>query len=98
MFAAVIVVVAASGAFGFFRTPAGIGTGAGSPPATQTQQPAAVSDTRKTVAHTVVRVTDESARQPSEVAVAINPTDPVHVVAVSHQGRRPGQAATNYEY
>ena len=47
----------------------------------------------------VVRVSDEEARGPVEVSVAINPTRPDHVVAVSLQAGRPGQRGTsNYVY
>src|SRR5260221_464836 len=38
------------------------------------------------VAHQVVRVTEPKARGPVEVSVAINPTNPDHIVGVSQQG------------
>lgn len=47
------------------------------------------------VPHRVVRVTPPDARQPAEVAVAINPVDWNHVVVSSFQERRPGQPFTN---
>ena len=55
------------------------------------------SDPKKTP-HRVVRITGPEARQPAEVSVAINPTDPSHLVAVSHQSNRPGHAPSNYAY
>ncbi len=48
--------------------------------------------------HQVVRVTGPDARRPAEVAVAINPLDPDHVIAVSNQGRAMGEAAANHAY
>lgn len=49
--------------------------------------------------HQVVRVTDPEARRPCEVSVAINPTNPDHVVAVSMQAGRPGgPRSSNYAY
>jgi hypothetical protein len=49
---------------------------------------------------TVVDVTPKGARRPAEVSVAINPTNPEHVVAVMLQGGSgPGQPrVTNYSY
>ncbi len=65
-------------------------------PAAFADKPA--TDARKATAHRVVRVSAADARQPAEVSVAINPTDPRHVVAVSHQDARPGRVASNYVY
>src|SRR5262249_62428058 len=45
--------------------------------------------------HQVVRVTGPEARRPCEVSVAINPTNPDHVVGVSLQGSRPGEPRTS---
>jgi len=45
-----------------------------------------------------VRVSAPDARRPAEVAVAINPTNPEHVVAVSHQDRHQGRPGSNYVY
>src|SRR5688500_14133471 len=59
----------------------------------QTPPPAA-----KKANHTVVRVTGPDARRPAEVAVAINPPNPLPVVAASNQGARPGEAAANSAY
>jgi hypothetical protein len=51
------------------------------------------------VPHQVVRVTEESARGPAEVAVAINPKNPDHIVAVSMQGDKGGKKpTTNFVY
>lgn len=52
----------------------------------------------KKLSHKVVRVTGPDARRPAEVAVAINPTNPEHVVAVSNQGRGPDQGPGNHAY
>ena len=50
--------------------------------------------------HRVVRVTEPDAAGPVEVSVAVNPTNPDHIVAVSmERGAKKGQAATtNYAY
>jgi hypothetical protein len=48
--------------------------------------------------HQVVRVTGPAARRPAEVSVAINPTLPDHIVAVSHQTGKPGEPASNHCY
>ncbi len=51
------------------------------------------------VSHQVVRVSDADARRPVETSVAINPTKPEQVVAVSFQSGRPGVGRTsNYIY
>jgi hypothetical protein len=47
------------------------------------------------VPHKVVRVTPPDARMPGEVAVAINPRSPDHVVVSSYQAARPGKPHTN---
>jgi hypothetical protein len=48
---------------------------------------------------TLVTVTPDDARRPGEVSVAINPSNPEHVVAVMLQGGVPGQArVVNYSY
>lgn len=48
---------------------------------------------------TVVDVTPGDARRPAEVSVAINPTNPDHVIAAMLQGGAPGQArVTNFAY
>lgn len=53
----------------------------------------------KPAPHKVVRVTGADARQPGEVAVAINPAYPDHVVVSSFQARRPGKYhSNNYTY
>lgn len=54
--------------------------------------------TPKKTAHRVVPVSDAEARQPAEVAVAINPSNPLHVIAVSNQARRLGGIAGNHAY
>src|SRR5262245_17194331 len=48
--------------------------------------------------HQVVMVTDARARRPCEVGVAINPTNPDHIVAVSLQAGRIGEPRTNNHY
>lgn len=49
--------------------------------------------------HRVVRVSSPDDRNPVEVAVAINPTNPDHVVAVSMQpGGKGGPGTTNFSY
>ncbi len=49
--------------------------------------------------HVVVPISEPGARRPAEVAVAINPTFPEHVIAVSLQGGRPGTArVTDFAY
>jgi hypothetical protein len=48
--------------------------------------------------HKVVRVTGPEAKNPAEVSVAINPTNPDHIIAVSIQGRRTGKPSSNYAY
>ncbi len=48
--------------------------------------------------HQVVRVTGPEARRPVEIAVAINPTNPDHVVAVSNQAARLGEPGSNHVY
>src|SRR5437588_4698646 len=45
--------------------------------------------------HQVVPVTNEKARNPAEVSVAIDPTNPDHVIAVSLQAGRPGAPYTS---
>lgn len=51
------------------------------------------------VAHDAVRVTEADARNPVEVAVAINPRNPEHVVAVSMQTpRATGPRTSNFVY
>lgn len=48
---------------------------------------------------TIVDVTPKDARRPAEVSVAINPSNPEHVVAVMLQGGAPGQPrVTNHSY
>src|SRR5687768_2169813 len=47
----------------------------------------------------VFDVTPASARRPAEVSVAINPTNPDHVVAVMMQGGAPGEPrVSNWVY
>jgi hypothetical protein len=49
--------------------------------------------------HHIVRVTGPEARRPCEVSVAINPTNPDHVLAVSLQsGGRGGVGTTSFAY
>jgi len=49
--------------------------------------------------HPVVRVSEPGARRPAEVAVAINPTDPAHVIAVATgRGATGGPRSTNVAY
>src|SRR5262249_14429881 len=50
-------------------------------------------------AHQIVRVTDAEAKSPIEVCVAINPTKPDHIVAVSFQAGVKGEPRfSNYYY
>src|SRR5688572_379635 len=47
----------------------------------------------------VVRVSDADARNPAEVSIAINPTNPNHLVAVSmQQGKKGGPRTSNHAY
>src|SRR5688572_30640907 len=47
----------------------------------------------------VIDVTPPAARRPAEVSVAINPTNPNHVIAVMMQSGAPGEArVTNWAY
>src|SRR6476660_5597657 len=48
------------------------------------------------LSHAVVRITGPDVRAAVEPSVAINPTRPDHIVAVSHQPSRPG--STNFAY
>jgi len=50
---------------------------------------------RRAAPHRVVRVTPDSAREPGEVSVAINPVYPDHVVVSSFQRPQPGKYFTN---
>jgi hypothetical protein len=60
--------------------------------------PAAAAQAEKKSSHKIVRVTAPEARRPVEVAVAINPTNPDHVVAVSNQAGRAGEHSSNHVY
>lgn len=53
---------------------------------------------RKPTPHRVVTVTGPDARQPAEVSVAINPTNPKHVVAASYQAGQRGRPSGNHVY
>jgi hypothetical protein len=55
-------------------------------------------DGRRYVPHAIYRITGPDARQPAEVSVAVDPTNPDHVVAVSHQYVEKGKPSTNYAY
>jgi hypothetical protein len=55
-------------------------------------------DSRRTVPHAIYRITGPEANHPAEVAVAVDPTNPMHVVAVSHQRTGKGQPSTNFAY
>ncbi len=56
-------------------------------------------DNSETPGHVVVRVSGPDDRRPAEVSVAINPTNPAHVIAVSLQGGRAGGSrGSNYAY
>jgi len=48
-------------------------------------------------AHRVVRVTEAGARNPNEVSIAIDPTDPDRIIAVSRAAERNGRSV-NFEY
>jgi len=57
------------------------------------------ADSRRRVPHAMWRITGPDAHHPAEVAVAIDPTNPCHVVAVSHQrGRQKGEPSSNHSY
>lgn len=62
-------------------------------------QPVAHSATDAPLEHEVVPVTAPDARNPCEVAVAMNPTNPDHVLAVSMQSGEAGRPRqSNYAY
>src|SRR5262249_1868044 len=48
--------------------------------------------------HQVIRVSKPEEKNPKEVAVAINPTNPDHIVAVAHQGATLQAPSSNYVY
>src|SRR5262249_50790004 len=56
------------------------------------------TDTRRHVPHVIVRITGPEAHHPAEVSVAVDPTNPDHIVAVSHQYLEKGKPSTNYAY
>src|SRR5438552_310033 len=58
----------------------------------------APADARQHVPHALVRITGPDANHPAEVAVAIDPTNIQHIVAVSHQKGREKQPTSNYAY
>src|SRR5437660_7822670 len=68
------------------------------PPAGPSAVPDAAAKTARTIPHQVVRVTSPEARRPVEVSVAINPSHPDHVVAVSNQAGRAGEPSSNHVY
>ncbi|HZZ78556.1 MAG TPA: sialidase family protein, partial [Gemmataceae bacterium] len=53
---------------------------------------------RAKTAHQVVRVSDPDARGPVEVSVAIDPTNPDHIVAVMQQSGTKGAPGSNHSY
>jgi hypothetical protein len=53
---------------------------------------------KKGVPHQVVRVTGPEAREPVEVSVAIDPTNPDHIVAISQQRGTPKAPGSNHAY
>lgn len=57
----------------------------------------APAETRREIAHRVVRITGSDAHRPAEVSIAIDPTNPEHLVAVSHQAGR-GVPSSNFDY
>ncbi len=62
------------------------------------QEPKPEGKPKPGVAHQVVRVSAPDARRPVETSVAINPTKPEHVVAVSFQSGRGSPGTSNYAY
>jgi hypothetical protein len=59
----------------------------------------APADSRRYAPHRISRITGPDANHPAEVAIAIDPTNADHVVAVSHQrGQEKGQPSSNYAY
>lgn len=60
------------------------------------------ADARRHAPHVITRITGPEGLHPAEVAVAIDPTNPCHVVAVSHKSRprglEKGPPSSNYAY
>jgi hypothetical protein len=61
-------------------------------------RPASGQDKPEGMSHRVCQVSDPMAKGAVEVSVAINPTNPDHMVAVSIQATQKGNPVTNYSY
>lgn len=68
------------------------------PAAIATDDAAKGAQPPKKSTHKVVRITGADAQRPAEVSVAMNPADPDHVIAISHQAGGQGKAPACFAY
>jgi hypothetical protein len=55
-------------------------------------------DARRQTPHRITRITGPEAIRPAEISIGVDPTNPDHIVAVSHQAGRHKLPSSNYEY
>jgi hypothetical protein len=58
----------------------------------------APADARRRVSHRIERITGPDAIRPAEISIGVDPTNPDHLTAVSHQAGRNKLPSSNYAY